>query len=803
VWTISIVTNLANNQPVSLQGWLTISLIFVPALVSLYLMRRGHVRVASVIASLIVVLAITFSLVNGEGSIQDSGSNITAYTLSIIMAGLLLGGRGAFAVTLLISAILAVLRYGETGDPLETVSWLLVYVGTFVLLASFLRLAYNSINDAFTRLRDSYQELEKLSTSLEERVVDRTRDLALAVEVGRSVSQVRDLDKLLTEAAETIRDRFDLYYTQVYLADAEEHTLTLRAGTGTAGKELLRRGHHLLIGPGSINGVAAVEKQAVIVADTATSPIFRANSLLPDTRSEMAVPLIAGERVVGVIDLQSSQPNALTEDNLPAFEAVAGQLAVAIENANLFTEVTQARAELEAQIRELARESWRQFLDGIHHGERLGYSYDRSSVKPLDEPLTTTEEGNGILATDIAVTGEPVGAIQLEAEQDKIWTPDEVSLVASVAQQVGQQVENLRLLAEAERYRAEAEEANRRLVREGWQSYQQDVPMAPGYVYDQKEVTPLPDGADGDDPATIKQELVIRGETIGYLEVAETSGADGETAELLTAVAEQLSAHIENLRLSEQTELALAETKQRSEELAVINETARIATSILDTKALLETVMSQLQRVLPIDSFTTALFDRSTNSLRFLYVYDRENGVQYDLPPTIVEPHHISHRIIQTKEPEMVLFTAQEVEENRKNRPPNLISDEASITASLLFAPMMRGDEVMGLISVQSYQTNAYTDSDLSLVTGIASYVATALQNAQLFEEIRQQGEKERIINQVSEKIQRTLTMEDALQTAVTALGQALNVRHAQVEILQAASQTPGETAVSSDNGDK
>lgn len=617
------------------------------------------------------------------------------------------------------------------------------------------------------RLADAFNsmttQLRELIDSLEERVAARTRDLALAVEVGRNVSQVRDLGTLLTEAVETIRDRFDLYYAQVYLADAEERTLTLRAGTGTAGKELLRRGHHLPIGPGSINGVAAVKKQAVIVEDTATSSIFRANSLLPDTRSEMAVPLVAGERVVGVIDLQSSQPNALTEENLPAFEALAGQLAIAIQNANLFTEAAQARSEMEAQIRGLAREGWQQFLDGINRSEHFGYSYDLGSIKPLDEPLTMTGKGNGTLTTDIAVTGEPVGAIQLEAEQDKIWTPDEAALVESVAQQVGQQIENLRLLVEAERYRVEAEEATRRLVREGWQSYQQEVPMAPGYVYDQNEVAPLQDEANGDDPDTLKQGLAVRGETIGYLEVAETNGVDGETTELLTAVAERLSAHIENLRLTEQTERALAGTEalyQGSERVVRANTVDDVLQALIETTALQQ-----------FNGVSILLYDEPTRTETIpasaTVVAARERSGK---TPILLSPgsHHVTAefplaRFFNRHGPTIMKDIA--TDERIDERMQALFRSLG--TQGLAVFPLVVGDLWIGIVTADSDTTLEINDEQIRQIDSLVDQAAAVIQSKRLFEQVQEALLEAQALYDFSGQLNAATDLDDIVQ-AVT-----------------------------------
>ena len=215
-------------------------------------------------------------------------------------------------------------------------------------------------------------QLQDLIGSLEQRVAERTQSLELAAEVGRSISQVRALNSMLTDAVELIRKRFDLYYVQVYLTDMRQSNLVLKSGTGNVGKWLIDRNHHLPLDSSSINGRAAIERRSVVISDTTSSPFFRPNPLLPKTRSEMAVPLLVGGKVVGVLDMQSSQSNALTEDSLAAFEALAGQLAVAIQNASLLEETENARAEVERQARRSVRKNWSEYLDAIHTLSPLG-----------------------------------------------------------------------------------------------------------------------------------------------------------------------------------------------------------------------------------------------------------------------------------------------------------------------------------------------------------------------------------------------------------------------------------------------
>ncbi|MEZ4644082.1 MAG: GAF domain-containing protein [Chloroflexota bacterium] len=118
--------------------------------------------------------------------------------------------------------------------------------------------------------------------------------------------------------------------------------LFLRAGTGNVGQDLPRRRHSLPVDTKSINGRAVFEKQSVVVNDTKTSNLFKPNPLLPETRSEMAIPLMVAGQVLGVLDLQSTQPGSLREESLPVFDVVASQLAISLENARLYAEASEA-----------------------------------------------------------------------------------------------------------------------------------------------------------------------------------------------------------------------------------------------------------------------------------------------------------------------------------------------------------------------------------------------------------------------------------------------------------------------------
>ena len=430
-------------------------------------------------------------------------------------------------------------------------------------------------------------QLQGTLAGLEETVASRTRDLELAAEVGQSLALVRDPEVMLAEAVEMIRERFDLYYTQIYLTDPSGRTLTLRAGTGEVGQTLLQRGQHLPVDLSSINGIAAVEHQAVVVEDTEASTLHRPNPLLPETRSEMAVPLISGERVLGVLDMQSSEPGALREENLTAFETLASQLAITLVNTELFTDLENARREVEIQARRTTREGWETFLDAIERPERIGYRFEEGDLELLDRPLTGALDDSQAMVVPIRVAGETLGSFQLEGGQN--WSPEDIDMVENVAQQVAQQIENLRLLAQSQRYQQEAQEAVRRLTREGWQKAEQLLTHI-GYVYRDERVKPL-SSSDGDDEGTWVQEILVSDEPIGEIGIKQVEQLSPEDAQIIATIGEQLAAHIENLRLTEQTQ----NQAQREQALRQITAAVRGST---DPENIMRTAVRELGRVL-------------------------------------------------------------------------------------------------------------------------------------------------------------------------------------------------------------
>jgi GAF domain-containing protein len=166
-----------------------------------------------------------------------------------------------------------------------------------------------------------------------------------AAEIARDISSSLDLDELLEKAVELIRSRFDFYHAAIFLKDLPGESVVIREATGDAGAQLKRAGHKLGIGSKSVVGFVAGRGEPLIVNDTARDTTYYANPLLPETRAEAALPLKVGDRIVGVLDVQSKQAYAFSDDNLRTLQILADQLAIAVVNSELFAETQEHLAQ--------------------------------------------------------------------------------------------------------------------------------------------------------------------------------------------------------------------------------------------------------------------------------------------------------------------------------------------------------------------------------------------------------------------------------------------------------------------------
>jgi GAF domain-containing protein len=277
--------------------------------------------------------------------------------------------------------------------------------------------------------------------SLEQRIAERTRGLQATVEVSRAITSVLDPDELLQRVVDLARDRLDLYYVGLFLVDEEQKYAVLRAGTGEAGQQMMDQGHQLEIGGLSMIGQCVSRDEARIALDVGEEAVRFNNPFLPETRSEMALPLRSRGQVIGAMTVQSMEEAAFDETDVAVMQAMADQVAVALDNARLFVDAQAAVEEMKATHRRYLGRTWSEYLQT---SQGTSYEAVRSG--------TALQSDQPTLAAPIVLRGAIIGTLEIHDEDDtRQWSEDEIALVEAVAERLGLAAENLRLLEETQR----------------------------------------------------------------------------------------------------------------------------------------------------------------------------------------------------------------------------------------------------------------------------------------------------------------------------------------------------------------
>jgi putative methionine-R-sulfoxide reductase with GAF domain len=223
--------------------------------------------------------------------------------------------------------------------------------GLSLYLLNLLRLSQVNLEQLVV---ERTSELNEVLSSMEQRVTHRTRALEASTEVSRRLSTILDPDQLVEEVVEQVQQALNYYHAHIYLWDDRHENLVMVGGTGEAGRTMLKNRHSIPAGRGLV-GRAAETNQAVLVLETTADLNWLPNPLLPDTKSEVAVPIAVGDNVLGVLDVQHNITGGLKQDDADLLQAIASQVAIALQNAQAY-EVTRRKAEQETIVNTLAQE---------------------------------------------------------------------------------------------------------------------------------------------------------------------------------------------------------------------------------------------------------------------------------------------------------------------------------------------------------------------------------------------------------------------------------------------------------------
>jgi GAF domain-containing protein/HAMP domain-containing protein len=321
--------------------------------------------------------------------------------------------------------------------------------------------ATDEVGELAVHFNHMISSLEELQTGLEKRVTDRTGQLNATIEVGRVASSILDSDELIAKVVNLITDRFSYYYAAIFLTDSSNRWAELKDATGTVGQTLKAQGHRLELGGKSMVSTAITTRQARIAENVGSELVRFDNPLLPGTKSEIALPLIVGERTIGALDVQSTQEAAFGSEEIDTLQGMANQVAIALENAHLFQETQESLEELRTTQRLYVADAWSETAR-----EQGGYDYIARAE--------TSEPGGETSTVNVPLTlrDQVIGQLQLEGRQD--WTPEERNLIEAVATQASLALENARLLEESQQL-ALRERLASEIIGKIWSSTNEDI----------------------------------------------------------------------------------------------------------------------------------------------------------------------------------------------------------------------------------------------------------------------------------------------------------------------------------------
>jgi len=461
----AVISGVLNTDNVILQG---IYIGVFAALVAAIVLRLPYLLKASLFVALPLILGIS-SMANA-GIRGDSLFFLLAY---VTFSALFIGPRGGLIAIGLSEAVIIIMGYlvlnGHFSllDPLSAKGTLENWITDIVvhLLVSLavmegLRMLQEGFENAQIEVESTLEVLRESQVELEDRVMERTEELARKTNqmnastfVAHQTAAIQDLNTLLKSTVDLISKQFGYYHVAIYLINERGDYAILQSASSEGGKRLLERGYRLRVGTEGIVGFVAAEKTPRISLDVGADAVFFDEPELSETRSELSLPLIVRNRIIGVLDMQSSEERAFKYDEIEMFQTLTDQIAIAIENARILTESQLIISQLEVLSNETTRRNW--MTESI--ARKPAFQYSAAGIHSVNKPKLP--KGKNTLDVPLVLHGQKIGKISLHREAEfQNWTTQEESVAAEVAAQTALALENIRLV-ERTRQSANREQA--------------------------------------------------------------------------------------------------------------------------------------------------------------------------------------------------------------------------------------------------------------------------------------------------------------------------------------------------------
>jgi GAF domain-containing protein len=432
----------------------------------------------------IVIFFVAANLFGWLGDGIDDPTVIMFFAVLIPFSGLYLGRRGTIAITIInVFSVFSFFVGGQfnfLGQPPHTIDIPTIISTALIVIAVVYEFTYRQLMRVTMDLQSGQADLERrnrelteIGASLETRILERTgaadqraRLIEAAADVGRAATSIYNLEELLPQVTRFISERFDFYHVGIFLLDEVGQSAVLRASSSEAGKRLIARGLRLRVGEEGLVGRVTQTGEAQVSGNVHQESEFLDVPELPETRSELVLPLFTGGQLLGALDVQSTMPDAFSDEEVNALRVLADQVSMAINNAMLFE---QLQSSLEAERKAyglVGRQAWQ---DLLKTQRETGYLYQNNRLKRVSgewspvmveaanevQTKLNTENQRPTMAIPIHVGGEVIGVMRLQKAKGAIaWSDEEVELAETLGERLSQALDSARLFQETQRQAA-------------------------------------------------------------------------------------------------------------------------------------------------------------------------------------------------------------------------------------------------------------------------------------------------------------------------------------------------------------
>ncbi len=447
----------------------------------------------------------------------------------------------------------------------------------------------------------------------------RTDQLNRVAQISQVITTVQDKDKLLTEVVESARTIFNLQLVAIFILSDSGPSLHLEAASGAVGRELVSRGLRLSMDEeNSAVGRAARSRSAVLIADSNQEPQFLEHVLLSPARSELAIPIQAGEKLLGVLDMRASGEDHFDEQDIQILTALCFQIGAALKNARSFEQAQSAVENMNSLVAQLRHDGWHNFLQSSPAAE-MGYTYEGQQLRSTQ----SWPNGSGLSGS--------------------IW----------------------------------------------------------------------------------EEPLQIKGQQIGQLTIRDDDEIDADKKEIIAGVLESLSAHLENLRLFEETQLALS----RTDSLLRVSQSVIAMDNLED---LLRSIVDSVAANLPADRVSLITFDSQVQQIEHFLAGGpghREVDIAVDFEELM---DGLSGWVVREKRAALSPKGYQDPRESPEVRRRRIETN----CGAILVAPMLYRNRLLGTVTaINTPEQPDFTEKDLDLLVAMANQAVAALENARLYSE--------------------------------------------------------------------